>query len=88
MIDKYPDTKDHFDGYWSNHLRRLDTCSHCMNERREDEHKAICYGYPKCISCGCTAGTPCVYHRGSERYANELREREVAALEAIAEAKS
>lgn len=35
-----------------------------------------CYGEPYwCISCGCTEGHPCISHRGSPIYTNELLEK-------------
>lgn len=41
-----------------------------------------CYGEPyKCISCGCSKGRPCVSHRGSQVYANELMARIAEGLE-------
>jgi hypothetical protein len=82
---RYPDTADHY-GDWmlSNHFTWLDTCAHCAMKKRQLAHDAICYGYPKCMSCGCVAGTPCIYHRGSPRYANELAERQAIALEKAA----
>ena len=56
---------------------------------RAHEHEMYlahhCYGgYDKCISCGCSQGTPCVSHQGSPKHLAEMQRRQVELLEEIA----
>jgi len=73
--------------YWdheSHFLRDQEDCIFCSHDRRQWEHDRVCYG-KDCFSCGCSSERgPCNSHKGSTRYANELKLREVLALEAIA----
>lgn len=71
--------------YWDHesHYLRQDDCLHCEHDKRQQEHNMVCYG-KNCFSCGCSSRGPCTSHKGSTRYANELKLREVLALEAIA----
>ena len=60
-------------GGYENFTRFSDLASE-MNRLMYELHH--CYGEPyQCISCGCSKGAPCISHKGSPIYANELLER-------------
>jgi len=54
-----------------------------LRDRNIREHQSYCYG-KDCISCGCLEERPCIYHKGSDRYKNELLERIAIAMEMAA----